>query len=104
MEAKNKKLFSALEKSLADKARDYKDKTVDILQSSPMKHGHDAPHAMHKSPLIAKYAPRSSAGSQSMITSEQLYAGGSPVRRGRSHHVSPMQSSKTPEQNSPGEL
>lgn len=95
VEAKNKKIFAALEKSLADKARDYKEHTVDILNASPMRHGlDDRPHSMAKSPLIEKYAPRSSMGSR--VSSQPR----SPVHRGRSHNASPM---KTPEPFTPND-
>lgn len=64
METKNKKLFAALEKALADRAREYKERTEDILGTSPgkspMKGSYrDQRLRASRSPLIDKYANRS---------------------------------------------
>ena len=62
VENKNKKLFATLEKALADRAREYKGKTEDILGVSPMRSPakrDDSFSRMSRSPLIDKYTNRS---------------------------------------------
>ena len=59
METKNAKLFAALEKALADKARDYKERTEDILGTSPRAGERDCVPRMSRSPLIDRYVTKS---------------------------------------------
>ena len=99
VETKNKKLFAALEKALADRAREYKERTEDILGTSPgkspMKGSYrDQRLRASRSPLIDKYANRSTDYAGGSLTQSMLDPR-TPVNRSTTVTTSPLRNSQT---------